>query len=161
MGQWDIGRLGHWYARILGHWDTGNLAGLCLRFIQVIHVGISGRIFFLNISNFLNSSKRTLASFVLCSRNLLHTFRNTKHLQKINVDPIQSRACPKSPPSQAEFGSKWLRAKTVAPFDLTGEGSRGKLPSNLVTAKAISQVGTRPIVSLPGRSNRAARPAFW
>ena len=26
--------------------------------------------------------------------HLLHKFRNTKHLQKINIDPIKSRACP-------------------------------------------------------------------
>ena len=35
--------------------------------------------------------------------HLLHKFRNTKHLQKVNIDPIQSRACPIDDADFADF----------------------------------------------------------
>ena len=45
----------------------------------------------------------------LWSEHLLQRFRNTKYLQKVMVDPIQSSACPIEVENLTEFLEKYLR----------------------------------------------------
>ena len=45
----------------------------------------------------------------LWADHLLQRFRNTKYLQKVNIDPIQNKACPIDDDSFADFLENYMK----------------------------------------------------